>query len=78
MLPFRELLKKDSKFYWNDQLDTLFNEAKNVILKQVQNGKEGLGFYLAQKHCSCDIDMAPNLKVTISKLFEGQISKISL
>ena len=34
----RELLKKNSKFYWDDQLQKLFEEAKDVIADKVKNG----------------------------------------
>ena len=38
LVPFRELLKKNSKFYWDDQLQELFKEAKDVIADKVKNG----------------------------------------
>ena len=71
MLPFRDLLRSDNKpFEWNDQLNKLFNESKEVILDEIREGveiydkakptclatdwsKEGLGFWLLQKHCTC-------------------------
>lgn len=70
MLPFRELLKKDSKFSWTDALQTAMDESKAHIVDQVAKGvaifdkslptclatdwsKEGIGYWLFQKHCQC-------------------------
>ena len=72
MAPFRELLKSSSRFYWDDVLQELFNQAKEVIIKEIEKGvktfdkkrptciatdwsKDGLGFFLLQKHCSCEM-----------------------
>jgi hypothetical protein len=38
MAPFRELLKKGQDWYWDDQLQRLFEEAKRVISKEVTEG----------------------------------------
>ena len=38
LLPFRDLLKKNSKFYWDENLKKLFDEAKTVIAKNVTEG----------------------------------------
>ena len=38
MAPFRELLKPGNPFYWDDQLQQLFQQSKNEIVKAVQNG----------------------------------------
>ena len=38
MQPFRELLKKNSTWYWDETLDILFQEAKKFVLAQIQNG----------------------------------------
>ena len=38
MLPFRELLKKDSTFKWNDDLQAVFDESKEVIIQEVEEG----------------------------------------
>ena len=72
MSPFRELLKSSSKFYWDAVLQDLFDQAKEVIIKEIEKGvktfdkkgptciatdwsKDGLGFFLLQKMCSCEI-----------------------
>ena len=36
--PFRESLKKNTKFYWNANLQKLFDESKTKILEKVQEG----------------------------------------
>ena len=38
MLPFRELLKPNKKFIWDDKLDLLFNESKDVIIREIDEG----------------------------------------
>ena len=38
MLPFSELLQPNSTFNWNDQLDSLFNESKSVIIDEIEEG----------------------------------------
>lgn len=38
MLPFRELLKQDTRFTWNDDLQMLFEESKRVIASEIENG----------------------------------------
>ena len=70
MLPFRNLLKPATPFQWNNQLETLFNESKAIIIEEICNGvvifdksrttclatdwcKDGIGFWLLQKHCKC-------------------------
>jgi hypothetical protein len=70
MRPFRDLLKPKLPFYWDDQLQQLFNDSKRDIVNAIQQGvkifdkgrktclatdwsKEGLGFFLLQKHCTC-------------------------
>ena len=68
--PFREVLKKDTRFQWTDELEGLFQESKALIISEIYQGveifdkarptclatdwsKDGLGFWLFQKHCSC-------------------------
>ena len=70
MAPFRELLSKKNKFYWDETLERLFEESKDRIIALIHEGvktfemdrvtclttdwsKNGLGFTLSQKHCSC-------------------------
>ena len=70
MRPFRDLLKPKSPFFWDDQLQQLFEESKEGIIQDIQQGvkifdkgrktclttdwsKEGIGFFLLQKHCAC-------------------------
>ena len=38
LLPFRELLKKNSRWYWDDTLQRLFMEAKETITAKVVEG----------------------------------------
>ena len=76
MLPFRDLIKRDSHFVWDRGLEAAFRHSKQVIVDQVRNGiatfeknritclapdwsKEGMGFLLLQKHCSCVTNRAP-------------------
>ena len=68
--PLRQLLKPDQKFEWTDNLNNLFEESKDVIISEIEEGvrifdktkptclatdwsKEGIGFWLLQKHCNC-------------------------
>ena len=70
MLPFRQLLKPDIPFQWNEEMQLIFEQSKNIIINDIKNGvyifdktrptclatdwsKEGIGFWLSQKHCSC-------------------------
>ena len=71
MLPFRQLLKPETPFRWDEELDKLFKNSKQVIAKEIEEGiaifdinrttclvtdwsKTGIGFWLLQKHCSCN------------------------
>ena len=36
MAPFRDLLKRNGKFYWDDTLELLFQESKNEIIRCLQ------------------------------------------
>ena len=38
MLPFRELLKPGSTFYWDDTLNNLFEESKTSIIQEIEKG----------------------------------------
>ena len=40
MQPFRELLKPGKTFEWNDHMEQLFNESKEIILKEIKEGVE--------------------------------------
>ena len=42
MLPFRELLKRNKQFYWDDRLTELFLQARKVIVEKVY---EGVGLF---------------------------------
>ena len=70
MLPFRELLKPNKKFHWDESLDDAFQQSKKIIIQEIHNGvqifdkskptclatdwsKDGIGYWLFQKHCSC-------------------------
>ena len=69
MRPFRDLLKPKVPFYWDQQLQHLFDESKQHIIEAIQQGvrifekgrktclatdwsKDGIGFFLLQKHCT--------------------------
>ena len=39
MLPFRQLLKRGNAFTWNDDLDNLFAESKEVIADEIEEGE---------------------------------------
>lgn len=77
MLPFRELVKHNAKFTWNESLQTLFEDSKRKLVDMVKEGlstfdinretciqcdwsKDGIGYLLLQKHCSCPMSDAPN------------------
>jgi hypothetical protein len=70
LTPFRELMKKNTKWYWDSALQRLFEESREHISKSVLEGitryekdrwtavctdwsKQGLGFFMSQKYCSC-------------------------
>ena len=38
MEPFRKLLKSDVKFYWDEQLEEVFQNSKSVIISQIEHG----------------------------------------
>ena len=38
MAPFRDLLRKTSKFTWNEDMETAFKEAKQQIAKEITRG----------------------------------------
>ena len=38
MLPFRELLKPNNQFKWNDALQQAFEKSKQTIIKEIHNG----------------------------------------
>ena len=38
MLPFRDLVKQNSKFAWNQSLEDAFKDSKRVIIDLVQKG----------------------------------------
>ena len=76
MLPFRELIKSKSEFYWDENVNNAFEESKKAIVELVKEGvstydvkrvtclapdwsKNGMGFLLLQKYCSCLLTKAP-------------------
>ena len=38
MLPFRELLKPGKPFKWDDNINSLFEESKNIIISEIEKG----------------------------------------
>ena len=40
MKPFRQFLKPGTKFQWNDALNTLFQETKDLIINEINHGVE--------------------------------------
>ena len=76
MEPFRELVKHNSTFHWDSNLDALFENSKKVLISKVAEGirtfdpkrptclqtdrsKQGIGYLLLQKYCSCTLENAP-------------------
>ena len=57
LLPFRDLLKKDTPFYWDETLDQLFNETKAHIAKEV--GKGIMSFNLTRAPLGYSAERAP-------------------
>ena len=49
MQPFRNLVKPNSKFYWDEQLDKLFEASKQIIIAKVMTGIRT--FDLEKKTC---------------------------
>lgn len=49
MEPFRDLLKPKSTWYWDEQLDKVFEESKAVIIKQIEHGVQA--FELERPTC---------------------------
>ena len=73
MQPFRDFLKPNVQFTWTDEMQSIFEEAKALIINEVKHGveifdkfkptclatdwsKDGIGFWLLQKHCHCPDD----------------------
>ena len=73
MTPFRKLLKPNTRFQWNEELDIAFAKSKSTISYEINKGvqifdkekptclstdwsKDGIGFWLSQKHCQCRSD----------------------
>ena len=38
MAPFRELLEKNKKFYWDDTLEVIFQQSKKAIIEAIKDG----------------------------------------
>ena len=38
LIPFRDLLKKDCPWYWDEPLDQLFRDTKEIIAREVEQG----------------------------------------
>ena len=70
MHPFRKLLKTGERFTRSPELEDIFSESKDAIVKEIERGvrmfdktkptriaidwsKDGIGFWLFQKHCRC-------------------------
>lgn len=53
MDPFRELMKKNRKFYWDDNLEQLFQTSKKEIVRQAE---EGVRAYDLQKQTCLTTD----------------------
>ena len=53
MQPFRELVKPNVPFYWDDKLDKLFHEAKELLIKQ---SIEGIRTYDIQRNTCMQVD----------------------
>ena len=55
--PFRELLKKDSNWYWDQALNTIFEDAKKFIVKQIS---EGIKTFEVNRPCALWTDWSKN------------------
>ena len=68
MAPFREHLKPLSTFYCDDQLQQVFEQSKAATLDKIRIfdskrvtclatdwSKKGIGFWLLQKYCTCEV-----------------------
>ena len=49
MQPFRDLIKPNQQFYWDDNLEMLFESSKNMIINLVKDGIKS--FDLARQTC---------------------------
>ena len=49
MAPFRDLIKPNKNFYWDDKLDKIFNESKNKIVNLVVEGVQS--FEISRRTC---------------------------
>ena len=45
MKPFRALLKPSTVFQWTDELDRLFHETKEIIIKKMKEGVRGVRLF---------------------------------
>ena len=62
MAPFRPLLSSKASFYWTPELQEAFDASKDAIIFEVGRptklqtdwSTSGIGYYLSQKHCSCE------------------------
>ena len=52
MLPFRELVKHKSKFYWDDTLKKLFHESKQLLISAVEEGIQSFDYKRNTCHSS--------------------------
>ena len=74
MAPFKDFLSPKVKFYWNAELQEQFTRSKELIVQamcvqifdaskrtciRTDWSKQGIGYYLTQKHCNCDSNL-PN------------------
>ena len=55
MQPFSKLIQTNSQFYWDKNLQSIFQNSKSVLINQVTEGiqtrKEGTAYLLLQKYC---------------------------
>ena len=77
MTPVSDLVKHNQTFTWNETLDKLFADSKQIIIEKIKEGihmfdaakatclqtdwsREGIGYLLLQKHCSCEPSNNPS------------------
>ena len=74
MQPFRELVKANSKFTWDDNLDKIFNDSKAKIVSLVEEGIRT--FDTSRRTCLQDLSSIPDDHISSlkEKTFRYQFS----
>ena len=56
MQPFRELLKKNTKFYWDDTLQKLFEQSWKLV---VEKSREGVRMFTLDRWMCLRVERFP-------------------